>query len=196
MDIKSAKARSLKLPPLFHISFNDKLEGVWDPEFNQKPDENHPAEPEGDPFPYPEPNIGRISVAPTIKGCFVGVYPNVAKYFEEKNYPYMLFQIYTPVFKGNERIVTPEVLTKDRLVWDAVATHEYLILDHVQMNHWGTVEILNPNKYNTRYIHPFGDKSLPLESVGPADVDMTITEDLPVIKRNTRIITNSLGAFR
>lgn len=199
MNIKSTQARLLKLPSLYHISFNDKLEGLWDPEFNQKPDDNHPVEldPDVEPFPYPEPNIGRISVAPSILGCFIGVYPNVAKFFEEKNYPFMLFQIYVPVFKGHERIVTPETLTKDRLVWDAVVTEEYLILDKVQMKHWGQVEILNTNKQKTRYIHPFGDKTLPKESIGPENVNFIVERNPPTPQRTSRpTTTNSLAVFR
>lgn len=179
VKIESTKASKLILPELFHISFNGELQGVWDPEFNQKPDENHPEEPDPnqEPFPYPEPNIGRISVAPTIEGCFIGVYPNVSKYFEKENYPYMQFHIYVPVFKGTERVVTPKTLTKDRLVWDAVATQEHLILDEVQMNHWGVVEIQNTNKATTAYIHPFGDKTLPKESIGPNKVTYTLKQD-------------------
>lgn len=176
--IKSVRSRLLRLPPLFHISFNGELEGLWDPDFNQKPDENHPEtpDPNKEPF-YPEPNIGRISVAPTIEGCFIGVYPNVAKFFEEENYPHMFFHVYTPVFEGGERIVPPEYLTRYKLVWDAVATNEYLILDHVQMNHWGTVEIYNTNKEKTAYIHPFGNPNLPKESVGSSKIKYELTKD-------------------
>lgn len=197
--INAVRSRLVRLPQLFHISFNANLEGIWDPEFNQKPDENHPEKPDpnAEPFPYPEPNIGRISVASTLKGCFIGVYPNVAKFFEERNYPHMFFHVYVPQFTGNERIVTPEVLTKDRLVWDAVATQEYLILDKVQMNHWGTFEVANTNKVPTAYIHPFGDKSLPKESVGPANINYILTEDPPGKKRNIRPITsNALAVFK
>lgn len=197
ITITSSRSRSLRLPLLFHISFNDKLEGIWDPEFNQKPDNNHPvkANPDEAPFPYPEPSIGRISVAPTLKGCFIGVYPNVAKFFEERNYPHMLFHIYTPEFKGHERVVTPETLTKDRLVWDAVATQEHLILDKVQMNHWGTIEIANTNKEPTVYIHPFGDKTLPKESIGPANINYILVVDESV-ETNKLTTTNSLSVFR
>lgn len=136
-------------------------------------------------------------MAATLKGCFIGVYPNVSKFFEERNYPYMLFHIYVPEFKGSERVVTPETLTKDKLVWDAIATQEYLILDKVQMNHWGTIEIANTNKEKTAYIHPFGDKSLPKESIGPANINYTLIEDEPVKVRKTKLIVNSaLAVFK
>lgn len=171
MNIKSIRSRLLILPPLFHISFNSKLEGEWDPEFNQKEDENHPAvpDPAKEAF-YPEPNIGRISVAPTIEGCFVGVFPNVSKFFEEKKYPHMNFFVYSPEFAGGERVVTPETLTKDRLVWDAHVTKEYLILDKVEMRLVGELEVKNTNKSPTAYTHPFDDKQEPVASVGPEHI--------------------------
>lgn len=187
----------MRLPQLFHISFNAKLEGIWDPEFNQKPDDNHPETPDPNATPfYPEPNIGRISVSSSLKGCFIGVYPNVAKFFEERHYPHMFFHVYVPVFKGDERVVTPEILTKDRLVWDAHVTHEHLILDKVQMNHWGTFEVANTNKVATAYTHPFNDSRLPKESIGPADINYILVEDPPTKQRNTRLVQSSLDVFR
>lgn len=168
MKIKTKQSKDLGNLALYHISFNSKLEGIWDPEFNQKPDENHPevADPSNTPW-YPEPNLGRISTAPSIPGCFVGVFPNVSKFFEEKKFPHMNFYVYTPVFKGSERVVEPETLTKDRLVWDAIFTGEHLILDEVYMRLVGEIEILNTNKLQTAYIYPFGDRKEPLASVGP-----------------------------
>lgn len=127
----------------------------------------------------------------------MGVYPNVSKYFEERNYPSMFFHVYSPVFKGNERVVTPETLTHDRHVWDAIATQEYLILDKVQMNHWGTFEVSNTNKEPTHFIHPFGDRRLPKESVGPGNIHYTLVEDPPKKQHVTKLITsNVLGLFR
>lgn len=178
MKIKSTRSRLLVLPiPLYHISFNSKLEGEWDPEFNQKPDENHPevADPNKEAF-YPEPSIGRISVAPTIEGCFVGVFPNVSKFFEEKKYPHMNFSVYSPVFTGGERVVTPDTLTKDRLVWDAHVTKEHLILDAVEMKLVGEIEVKNTNKIPTAYTHPFDDKQEPVASVGPEHITFKWTE--------------------
>lgn len=173
--IKSVRSRLLSLPPLYHISFNGKLEGEWDPEFNQKPDENHPEVPDPGkvPFPYPEPSIGRISVAATLEGCFRGVYPNVFRYFEEKKYPYMDFFVYSPVFEGGERIVTPKGLTVQKLVWDAFITGEYLILDKVEMVLVGKARVLNTNKQPTLKIHPFDDKKLEKENVGPTAIEIS-----------------------
>jgi len=151
---------------LYHISFNGKLAGVWDPEFNQKPDENHAGNEEW----YPEPNLGRISVSDSIRGCFLGVFPNVVKFFKENKYPHMNFFVYSPVFKGDERVVTPGMLTENRMVWDAHVSQEYLILDEVQMKLVGEVEVKNTTKSKIAWSHPFNDPKEPLAEVGPEDV--------------------------
>lgn len=180
MDIKSipsSRLKNLGVKELYHISFNGKLEGLWDPEFNQKPDENHPEVPDPNKEEwYPEPNIGRISVAEDIQGCFTGVYPNVSKYFEVNKYPNMNFFVYSPVFKGDERVVTPGILTADRLVWDAHVTGEYLILDEVEMKLVGEVQIANTNKIPTGYTHPFNDKKEPKASIGPQRISVRWTK--------------------
>jgi len=162
---------------LRHISFNGTLEGIWDPEFNQKPDENHPEEPVAseDAWPYPEPNLARISTAMTLEGCFRGVYPNVHQYFTEKHFPYMQFHVYQPIFEGNERVVLPQTLIDERLVWDAHVVGEYLILDKVFMKHLGTIQVKNTERSPKLWTHPFGDKKLPEESVGPRDIKIVKT---------------------
>lgn len=173
--IKGVRSRLLNLPhELYHISFNGELAGVWDPEFNQKPDENHPETIDPDKIPfYPEPSIGRISVAPTIEGCFRGVYPNVYRYFEEKRYPHMDFFVYSPEFEGSERVVTPDILTSQQIVWDACITKEYLILDKVKMVLVGKVRIQNTNKEPTLKIYPFANNKLEKESVGPETIKVS-----------------------
>lgn len=172
--IKSVRSRLVRLPQLFHISFNGKLEGIWDPEFNQKEDDNHPAEPVApEDAWYPEPNIGRISVAPTIEGCFRGVWANTGSIW----YPHLNFFVYSPVFKGNERIVTPETLVKDRLVWDAHITQEYLILDKVEMKLIGEIEVVNRRMGPYLQIHPFGDKKEPQTRLGPETIQWKWTKE-------------------
>lgn len=157
---------------LRHISFNAKLEGIWDPEFNQKEDETppEPVEEEVEPWPYPEPNLARISVAMTLEGCFRGVYPNVWRLFEGRKQPYLQFSVYQPIFEGHERVVLPQTLIDERLVWDAAAVGEYLILDEVYMKHVGIIHVLNTESSPSLKIHPFNDKKLPLTTAGPRDI--------------------------
>lgn len=166
--------RAVKSKPgfrdLYHISFkNSTYQGMWSPNNPDGFDES--KEVVGDTsFPYPEPNLPRISVSPTIEQCFRGVFPNVAHYFEEKNYPYMDYNVFRPRFTGRESIILPEELTKQRMVWDACVTDETCILDSVYMQWCGQVRIFNTNASPTMFIHPFGDPANKLESVGPATI--------------------------
>lgn len=159
--VLSSLLASMEVGQLFHISFNGSLKGNW------KPRDNHDDAEEGKDTGYPEPRLKRISVAETIEGCFHAIYPNVSQFFEERNYPNMHFSVYSPVFKGSERVVTPGLLTSERMVWDAFITGEYLILDEVHMAMVGKIKILNTNDSPTMMVHPFNDKKEPLASVGP-----------------------------
>lgn len=188
--IKSWESGKITLPPLYHISFNGKLEGIWDPEFNQRDDEDHPAEPvpPGEEW-YPEPNLGRISVAPTIEGCFRGVWANLS----DIHYPHMNFYVYSPVFKGKERVVTPCVLVADRLVWDAHVTQEYLILDEVEMKLVGEVQVVNRRMGPYLRIHPFGDRKEPETRLGPEFIQWKWTKE---IKDKKQVSSNLLSLFK
>lgn len=166
-DIKTVPSSlllSMEVEQLYHISFNGSLSGFWEPK------DNHDDIDEVGTGGYPEPKLARISVAETIEGCFRAVYPNVSKFFEENNYPNMHFSVYSPVFKGSERVVTPGLLTSERMVWDAFVTGEYLILDKVYMQLVGKIKIDNTNKSPTKMVHPFNDKKEPLASVGPETI--------------------------
>lgn len=168
---KTTKAKP-GIQDLYHISFkNHTFQGMWHPDnpagFEEE-QESAPGVVGDQSFPYPEPSLPRISVGPTIDQCFRGVFPNVAKLFEEKNYPYMEYNVFQPKFKGTERLILPKELTSQRIVWDACVTEEHCILDSVWMQHTGKVRIFNTNASPTMFIHPFGDPKNPVESVGPA----------------------------
>lgn len=122
-------------PDLYHISFNGKLIGEWTP---QPPDGDY--DPETDTVSlHGEPLTPRISVAPTLVGCFQGVYANVKHLF--KRHPELTFFIYKAEFKGNERVVYPEQLTAYKQVHDAHITQEHCILDPVEMRIVGRVTV-------------------------------------------------------
>lgn len=163
--MKTVISRTIQKTRLYHISFDDKLEGMWIPQL--------PAGTELGDGVYPEPKIPRISVAPTLEACFYGVYPNVRKFFDVNKYPSMTFAVYSPVFVGTERVVLPDVLTKEKLVWDAHVTKEHLILDKVSMVKIGEVTFINPDTTSMKEIHPFGDTRLPLTAIGPTLVKHT-----------------------
>lgn len=153
---------------LYHISFKGDLAGIWTP--GTQAGSDTPGEAEDSSWAYPEPPMVAISVSPTVSDCFIGVFPNVARFFQKDNLPHMNFFVYQPVFKGNERVVKPEVLTKDKWVWDAHVTHEHRILDSVEMVCVGEIEVFNTNKSATRSTHPFNDPKNPEENVGPSNV--------------------------
>lgn len=172
-DFKTIKAKPGRAD-LFHISFKDKaFRGMWkadNPAGFEEPQEGTQGVVGDTSWPYPEPSLPRISVGPTIEQCFRGVFPNVADFFQKKNYPYMQFSVFSPKFVGTERIITPEELSKQRMVWDACVSEEHCILDDTWMEYVGNVIVYNTNKSPTMFIHPFGDKKLGLESVGPANI--------------------------
>lgn len=171
LQYKTTKAKP-GIQNLYHISFkNHTHQGIWrpgNPDGFDVTQESAPGVVGDAAFPYPEPNLPRISVSPTIDQCFRGVFPNVSQYFEEKNYPYMEYSVFQPRFKGTERLILPSELTAKRIVWDACVTDEHCILDNVQMVYAGKVRIFNTNASPTMFIHPFGDPGNPVESVGPA----------------------------
>lgn len=158
--MKMSKSSKVDLPELYHISFNGSLEGVWTPREPDGMDLYKEDTAEEDLFPYPEPSVGRISVSPTIEGCFLGVYPNIKQYFEEKKYPYIVMIVYSPKFNGSEDVLVNKDILKNRYVWDAHITEESWILSKVEMVKVGDIKIYNPRKTVTKHTHPFNDKHL------------------------------------
>lgn len=141
-------------PDLYHLSFNGGLEGRWSP---RPPDGDYDImDPTGE---YDEPNTPRISTSPTYEQCFQAVYANVKHLFNENNYPYLIFTIYKPAFKGNEHIVLPEDLSRHRLIHDAHVTQEHCILDEVAMMHVGKVKVFKPDLNDKVHYYAFGAKT-------------------------------------
>ncbi len=127
------------LPRLYHISFRDDLEGIWEPK-----------EPDGDYNPAEDASLvgevidKRISLSPTIEQCFQGVFANV-KHLFTNTHKTLTFNVYSPKYTGNELIVTPEKLTSQKFVHDAHITKEHCIITKVNMVKIGTVSIEEPN---------------------------------------------------
>ena len=153
LKITGTQSKYIDIPRLYHISFRADKSGMWEP---NTPDGMGQGDVEHTPFPYPEPTVPRISLSSSLEGCFLGVYPNVYRYFEKDNYPYMLFNVYTPVYTGNESMVSTDDIVKKEYVWDAHLTGEWWILSKVQMKYVGQIKVINPRKTITRYTHPFG----------------------------------------
>lgn len=149
--------------PLYHISFETDLNGVWQPR-------NPYGEDNAQDALYAEPDLPRISCAPTIEQCFQAIYPNVSQYFEIENYPNLDFHVYCPIFRGYERVLPPRYLTNHRYVHDAHLTDEYCILDPVFMRKIGQVRIQNTEHNSTLNYHPFNQLTNSERFFAPTDI--------------------------
>ena len=151
---------------LFHISFEGNLNGLW-----------HPRNPYGEDGAnggqYSEPDLPRISCAPSIEQCFQAIYPNISQYFEVEQYPHIDFYVYSPIFRGFERVLPPKYLTNHRYVHDAHMTEEYCILDPVFMNLVGRVRIQNTNGNPTLSYQPFDQLTNEIRFFAPSNIQVT-----------------------
>jgi hypothetical protein len=157
------------IPELYHISFDGSLEKTWYPQNPAGSEQSHASS-------TSEPDLPRISCAPTIEQCFQAIYPNVCRYFEKENYPHMDFYVYQPQLKGSERVLTPEDLRKSRFVHDAHMTQEYCILDPVYMKRTMKVTITNTNKSEFMKHRPFADGRFKERWFAPKEVRYEVVE--------------------
>jgi hypothetical protein len=124
--------------PLYHLSFNGDLHGIWTPKVPDSPFDT-PANPSTS---YEMP-IPRICVAPTIEQCFWAIYPNISHYFEEENCAAACFSVYQPILNASSLVVDTQALTQRQLVHDAHVTGEHWILSDTFMVHHSTIQIKN-----------------------------------------------------
>lgn len=161
---------------LFHLSFNGNIAGMWDPKL---PDGLY-----GEKGDLSEPDVPRISVSPTLKQCFQAIYPNISKYFEKENYPYLIFYVYVPLFTGNEKVWTPEILKMDKLVHDAHITGEHAILNSVEMVLYQKIKIKNTKNSKDLMYRPFDDNKYTSRFLSPADVNIEVIETFHIKQNN------------
>ncbi len=151
---KFSKQVGSSTPELFHISFRGNLEGKWSP---KRPDGDYDADKAtGD---LPETVEERISVSPSIEQCFQAIYANVKHFYKEGEIEELTFYVYTPVFKGDERIVYPEALVRQKLVHDAHITKEHCIISPTFMKLKGKVKIKRPDPKNNVDYYAYGVKT-------------------------------------
>lgn len=109
--------------PLYHISLQNDLEGLWRP---KAPDS--PFDIPKKPSIITEMPLPRICVAPSIEQCFWAIYPNISHYFEDEDYAAMCFTVYRPILNAYTPVVDTNVLTQQELVHDAHVTGEHWLL--------------------------------------------------------------------
>ena len=164
----------------FHISFRDDLEGIWRPMTPAGSDIGKKTK-------LSEPDIPRISVAPSIEDCFRAIYPNVSKYFETEKYPWMEFFVYSPLYMEKKRTLNWEDLIEKNYVHDAHVTKESWILDPVKMILVMKVKIMNTERKNNELLYrPFNDKNQELRYHSPKEIDVKILKKYQNISTNNK----------
>mgnify|MGYP000146085051 CR=1 FL=1 len=153
----------MALKPLFHLSFNKTLEGIWYPRAPMSPSNADGS------FRSGEVDFARICVSPSIEGCFYAIYPNVSSFFEERKKSYMDFYVYQARLLRKPKILTPEQLIQRKLVPDAHVTKEHGILEPVYMRLFQKIRVINTTALRDKEIwyHPFNDPSKPMIFLSP-----------------------------
>lgn len=148
---------------LYHLSFRNFKKDKWHPRLP------HGSEIKKSNNKYPEPHIERISFSSTIEGCFRAIYPNISHLMEGVDEPWLDLVLYKAEFKGDERIVTPNLLTEHELVWDAHVTKEYWVLDEVSVERVGEISFKNTSD-KAMLTNPFNNPKNKPEVVGPLKI--------------------------
>lgn len=152
----------------FHLSSDWNIEGVWKPRYpvgDHDPDmvpEKTVAKPPTN-ILYTETQAPRICTAPTILGCFYGIYPNIAKKFEDPKCTHMDFFVYVATnYNRDDFMNYPEIIA-NKIVWDAHLSLECNIFSEARMRLLpAMVRFHNHNKtYTNReyhnWIRPYND---------------------------------------
>jgi len=135
---------------LYNISFRSDLPTIWKPKDVEGND--------GDVNNiFTEPSTPRICLSPTLEQCFKAIYPNISKFFEIENYPYMVFNVYQAMNIDNKFLIYPNTLTEKRWVLDAHLTKEHWYLNNLKMANMGKIKINNTNRSKMIKGHPFDD---------------------------------------
>lgn len=151
-----------KTVKLFHISFKEDLEGIWNPR-NPQAGEQYYTDKDLHKIKSitAEPDLPRISTSTTLTGCIGGIYANISHYFEDEkyNYPHLDFYVYSPVFDNKKviRVLTPKDLTDNEMVYDAHITHEHAILDPVYMKLVSKIRVYNCKDLPLMDFYPYND---------------------------------------
>lgn len=161
----------------YHISFQDNLEGIW-----------YPTTPKGsntsEKTDFSEPDIPRISVAPSIENCFRAIYPNISENFEINKLPYMDFFVYHPLEIIKKKTLNWEELTKRKYVHDAHVTKETWIIEPVKMILISKIRIFNTDKPNNElFYRPFDDEKQKSLYHSPKNIDIRILKQYNSISR-------------
>lgn len=152
--------------PLYHITNNPALpsrllpkhpdstggKGVkWgkkqmDP-FNRGPDEV-----------YLERLPARVCFAPTLEGCFVGIWTAHKKHFFEYNYPFLELFVYQLTEYEDGKMNTDKDIHERREVWDAVFSQEHYVTGWCNVKRIAKIRVYKPTASEWVKVYPFLDE--------------------------------------
>lgn len=99
-----------------HLSPSDKLEGYWTPRSPEGSDLDlkNTNNKDEDIFPYPEPNLPRISISNNVLGALQAIYPNHRHHILKNKVKQLTFFVYSPTIKNNTKLFsTNELCNKE-----------------------------------------------------------------------------------
>lgn len=153
-----------KIPRLYHLSFREVKQKIFRPRLPTGLYESKISD-----FIYnitdlfkngtikKEPDIPRISGAPSIEGCFAAIETNLPQMIDYnilKNHG-VEYVVYELLVTSNSNVVPPEVISDFELVYDALYTKEHWILTPTRIKLLGRVNIQYDKRYDKK-IRPYG----------------------------------------
>lgn len=145
---------------VLHISFNGELPTILTP---RQPDGSG-----GEITKFSELLPARVSFAPTVQQCILGVYPNVSHFFEDPdyNYPYMDFYVYGATLTKDTKTI-PQATLQKKLI-DFYVTDEVAVIEPIAVELVGKIRFINqePN-VDEIWFHPWAKKNESSLYAGP-----------------------------
>tara|TARA_Y100001956_G_scaffold33365_1_gene32753 strand:- start:1338 stop:1844 length:507 start_codon:yes stop_codon:yes gene_type:complete len=138
---------------LYHVSFNDSLPEVLNPQL--------PAGSElatGD-EKYPEPEVDRVCLAETVTGCIRAMWPNISKMVVEEGHKVLTMHVYEAVDLKKTKMYSPEVLAQIKYVWDAELTGEWWSVEPVKIRHLRKIEVHFDTNGKWTMVKPYGTEA-------------------------------------
>lgn len=172
---------SKETPQLFHISFNSKLEGIWQPKtpdgiYTKEQRDQLISEQENETFEYTESSIytetldPRICLSDTIQGCFSAIYPNLVDVYRKgaEQKTALQFVVYYPLNFDERKMMDWQELRDTKQVWDAHLSREYVLFSPTMMIKYPMIiEIPALKKSIYLKCRPYDDQQYPLERHSP-----------------------------
>lgn len=150
---------------LYHLSFNDNLGDILYP---RTPAGDTYGKPQADKPFYGEDLPPRVCFAPTVQGCFHGIFPNIIEVFNtamsEHNGKFTCY-LYEGLPDENTKFIDTSLVRKQ--VWDSYVTGEVCVESSICIRKLGRIEITiigdGSARWDIKAEHPCGREL----SIGP-----------------------------